>query len=687
MIMAKADWLSVDPISGVGNAVISNSGSEHTGRIDRETIVTGKYAGGSEIKTYSVVQLHKSEFITIDELTSQIVNTGGSIVLTGLSNSPLLLVTTSDGITINELDVNGITVQNGEEIIGDPGASNQYSWSLKVSVSENPTSNQRSLSISVQGSSQSVLDTIDIVQEASEIVYEFEPYASIDNLPAFGGISTILAKLTKYRNGLLIYSQDVEPILSGSSDGFSISGNTVTAASRGTVVGDSRSILILCSYSFEGQSLSGTITVFQQENSILSESISQFEVIQGEIGSYELPADPDQLSLDVYCTISKTYSSGSSEPVVDPSFYKDNLQIVANDGSWDYYTSDWGWTDKGCRFYIDMDENTGTSGRSDVFTVTYDSAISGILTRQLSVYQAGKHYTMFVNSDVSYKFPFYGGEHIIQGVTNDKKFAFGWQNSLPSIYSRLKIYASVVGGEEKEIPNGEIIQNAIASQADLFDRRYSNKDLSIRVVCGKNESNSAQIGTYYGFAFVGWGDTLGTVSGPSEAYQTSGGVRINFTQDFPPTQESFSPVIPGGIFQFENDGTETVIEETILCKDFVYIDLTEISWYEELLQVLSIEVSVNGSDYSPVDYESEGVTVSYGTSGWNQVIFRMTVKANWGEVKTSNGFLISTGDSDEHFTINVGENYLTVSPSVINIESLGSSKNIEVDTNESWTVE
>lgn len=685
--MAKANWLTISPMSGTGNATIRNIGSEHTGRLDRTTTVTGKAVGVVLEKTYSVVQLHKSEFIAIDELTSQIVNTGGSIVLTGLSNSPLLLVTASDGVTINELNVNGVTVQNGEEINGDPGAANQYSWSLEVSVSENPTSNERSLSISVQGSSQSISDTIDIVQEASEVVYEFEPYASIDSLPASGGDSIILAKLMKYRNGSLVDSQNVEPILSGSSDGFSISGNTVTAASRGTVVGDSRSILVSCSYSFEGQSLSGTITVSQQENSIVSESISQFEVIQGEIGSYDLPADPDQSSLDVYCTISKIYSSGSSEPVVDPSFYENNLQIVAKDGSWDYYTSDWEWTDKGCRFYIDMDENTGITGRSDEFTVTYDSAISGVLTRQLSVYQAGKHYTMFVNSDISYNFPFYGGEYIIRGVTNDKKFAFGWQERLPSIYSRLKIYASVVGGEEKEIPNSEIIQNAIASQTDLFDRRYSNKGLTIRIVCEKNTSNLVQIGTYYGFAFVGWGDTLGTVSGPSTAYQTSGGVRVNFTQSVSPTQESFSPVTPGGIFQFSNDGTETVIEETIICRNFASIDLTEISWYEELLQVLSIEVSVNGSDYSPVEYESEGVTVSYGTSGWNQIKFRMTVKANWSEIKTSDKFKISTGDSNEYFAINVGENYLEVSPESLDIDFSGEAQEVTIDTNESWTVE
>jgi len=57
--MAKPTWLTINPDSGSGNGSISNSASEHTGRVNRTGIVTvtAVNKGGSSTapsKTYSV---------------------------------------------------------------------------------------------------------------------------------------------------------------------------------------------------------------------------------------------------------------------------------------------------------------------------------------------------------------------------------------------------------------------------------------------------------------------------------------------------------------------------------------------------------------------------------------------------------------------------------------------------------
>ena len=64
--MAKASWLTVDPMSGSGNDTLNNTAPEHTGREARETTVTGTAIGVSSPDTYVVEQEGKAEFIQFD---------------------------------------------------------------------------------------------------------------------------------------------------------------------------------------------------------------------------------------------------------------------------------------------------------------------------------------------------------------------------------------------------------------------------------------------------------------------------------------------------------------------------------------------------------------------------------------------------------------------------------------------
>lgn len=67
--MAKADWLTVYPMSGEGNATVQNSGTPHKGRVQRSTTVTAVVPGLNSGKSYQVNQKPTSEYVTLDSLS------------------------------------------------------------------------------------------------------------------------------------------------------------------------------------------------------------------------------------------------------------------------------------------------------------------------------------------------------------------------------------------------------------------------------------------------------------------------------------------------------------------------------------------------------------------------------------------------------------------------------------------
>ena len=266
--MAKSSWLTVSPTSGFGNKTIQNVGTAHTGRLQRQTVVTGRAIGIATTKTYTVTQKAKAEFIMIGAESYSVAAVGGIVTISGTSNSPKLTVSVGNGGTLGTLRVNGSTATNGSAISGDPGATAQYNWSIQIQVGENLTAAQRNISVTVTGSSSSVSDTSRIVQAASVFEYTFNIAAGTASLPASGGNSAITAQLTTKRNGKVISTRAVTPTLSGSATGFSISGTTVTAANRGTTLGEVRSIVVTGKFttSETGEVLSDTVTVSQAAN-------------------------------------------------------------------------------------------------------------------------------------------------------------------------------------------------------------------------------------------------------------------------------------------------------------------------------------------------------------------------------------------------------------------------------------
>ena len=157
-------------------------------------------------------------------------------------------------------------------------------------------------------SSKQVILTVE--QEAS--VYTYDLILSSDNteIAAKGGTANITAVLKTYRNGNLVSTDNVTPVLSGSATGFSISGTKVTASNRTTTVGSRRSIVVTGKYSntFDGQTVSSTITIYQEAN-----EVSYGALTGGSVLASDIPASGGTSSTSV-TNMSQTisYTSGST---------------------------------------------------------------------------------------------------------------------------------------------------------------------------------------------------------------------------------------------------------------------------------------------------------------------------------------------------------------------------------------
>jgi hypothetical protein len=157
-------------------------------------------------------------------------------------------------------------------------------------------------------SSKQVILTVE--QEASTYTYDLTLNSDNTEIAAKGGTATITAVLKTYRNGNLVSTDNVTPVLSGSATGFSISGTKVTASNRTTTVGSRRSIVVTGKYSntFDGQTVSSTITIYQEAN-----MASYGALTGGSVSASDIPASGGTSSTSI-SNMSQTisYTSGST---------------------------------------------------------------------------------------------------------------------------------------------------------------------------------------------------------------------------------------------------------------------------------------------------------------------------------------------------------------------------------------
>ena len=157
-------------------------------------------------------------------------------------------------------------------------------------------------------SSKQVILTVE--QEASTYTYDLTLNSYNTEIAAKGGTANITAVLKTYRNGNLVSTDNVTPVLSGSATGFSISDTKVTASNRTTTVGSRRSIVVTGKYSntFDGQTVSSTITIYQEANMASYDALTGGSVLASDI-----PASGGTSSTSI-SNMSQTisYTSGST---------------------------------------------------------------------------------------------------------------------------------------------------------------------------------------------------------------------------------------------------------------------------------------------------------------------------------------------------------------------------------------
>lgn len=202
--------------------------------------------------------------------------------------------------------------------------------------------------------SKQVILTVE--QEAS--VYTYDLILSSDNteIAAKGGTANITAVLKTYRNGNLVSTDNVTPVLSGSATGFSISGVTVTASNRTTIVGTERSINVTGKFSntFDGQTVSANIVIKQEANSqTLREITNRYTSSNPLTGQNTVKANGGTVWVHTFAIYDYT-SGDSSETNVSDECTFGNVTF----GTWDSAKHTWTCPSAGTTIYSN---NRGTS--------------------------------------------------------------------------------------------------------------------------------------------------------------------------------------------------------------------------------------------------------------------------------------------------------------------------------------
>lgn len=175
--MAHAKWVTPDKTSGSGNDSVSWQASEHTGRLFRTTTAIFT-APGCPDRELTINQAGKAEGVDMDDAGS-IAQGGGQVTISGRSNSSKLtfsLANNNIGLTLpTSFNAGGATAKSGVAISGDPGASQEYEFSLTFgNVTANPGVTARTTQLIVTDNAGHT-DTCTITQAAGSAYLTISP--------------------------------------------------------------------------------------------------------------------------------------------------------------------------------------------------------------------------------------------------------------------------------------------------------------------------------------------------------------------------------------------------------------------------------------------------------------------------------------------------------------------------------
>ena len=360
--MAKPSWITVvSGSTGSGSGTRSLKASSHTGRSSRSGSIKGVTSGGAS-DSVVISQDGASEFIMVDKTSYSVTALGGTVKITGTSNSPSLKIyQLSDPSSLSNfaLKVNGTAYTwNGSSshiITGDPWASASYTFEISFDVVENQTEISKDITFKLteSGNPYPSSETITITQAAGEKTYDIDGASvwfrySKYNIGAEGGTTDVPYYTFslpwgwngKTSGGGTITQADTHTVTYAYVDGgpdyphvWTLNQNTgkITMDSLKTnQTSGSGNIYIEITIVVNGQTLTGTDYVFQGANTatyVLSSASVSLDDIPASGGSADSPNfvsasgkidyssgesdTPSITSSDVIITLSKTVNGSN----------------------------------------------------------------------------------------------------------------------------------------------------------------------------------------------------------------------------------------------------------------------------------------------------------------------------------------------------------------------------------------
>lgn len=358
--MAKPSWITVvSGSTGSGSGTRSLKASSHTGRSSRSGPIKGVTSGGAS-DSVVLSQDGAGEFIMVDNTSYSVTALGGTVKITGTSNSPSLKVsqlTDSSLLSNFTLKVNGTTYSwdgnVSHQISGDPGASSSYTFEISFDVAENQTESSKDITFRLTDSGDPGVssETVAIIQAAGEKTYG-TPNVNLRyyewHIPASGG--TISPSYTfsipwgwngKTSGGGTLTEADTHTVTYAYVNGGPVSPfdwtldpttGVITMASLKTnqTTQDSGNIFIKITIEINGQTLEDNDYVLQDENIatyVLSSASVSLDDIPASGGSADSPNfvsasgkidyssgesdTPSITSSDVIITLSKTVNGSN----------------------------------------------------------------------------------------------------------------------------------------------------------------------------------------------------------------------------------------------------------------------------------------------------------------------------------------------------------------------------------------
>lgn len=482
-------------------------------------------------------------------------------------------------------------------------------------------------------SSKQVILTVE--QEASTYTYDLTLNSDNTEIAAKGGTATITSVLKTYRNGNLISTDNITPVLSGSATGFSISGTKVTASNRTTTVGSRRSIVVTGKYSntFDGQTVSSTITIYQEAN-----EASYGALTGGSISTSDIPASGGTSSTSV-TNMSQTISYTSGSTRAGTVTYSKTSEITVSS------------------------LGTTVNARTKVgqVTVTYTGEGSVTADKTVDIYQAENKVT---NSNYNPRITTYGTPTVSIGsgltaaggsatvnasVTNTETYNALYSsgatgpNQTRSVGGSLSI-SMIVNGNSRFSLSGNTITHSSMETNETTDtitiKAVNNGDSSKSATASKSITNSKTVKSTSGGIYT-YGDIIaGTVT--NGIIPASGG---SATATAGNGTQSWNKSATITTYQYDSGSTKDVTIENAssgvneVVPNVAYIKATASSKGATVSSQNTVKIQVvtwSANDKSAVRtmciYQAANEIVSYNYGSWN-----IAISANPTTIAASGG--------------------------------------------------